>query len=190
MQQTLPEGYRFLRAIDLQNDKKTALLVNVAALVIAVIMVVPAAFLVPFFDLSVLEERPFFLLIECGVLLIGMVLYILLHELVHGVFMKRFSGIKPRYGFTGLYAYAGSDAFFSKTPYLIIAFAPIVLLGVFLLVLNFLVPSDWFWAVYLLQVINVSGAAGDLYVSLLLAKTPKDILVKDVGTAMAVFTKE
>ena len=52
----------------------------------------------------------------------------ILHEIIHGGFMKAFSGLKPRYGFTGLYAYAGSDALFNRRQYLIIAFAPVVIL--------------------------------------------------------------
>ena len=73
--------------------------------------------------------------------------------------------------------------------YGIIALSPIVLLGVLLLTLNFFVPYGWFWVVYLLQVINVSGAAGDLYVFMILRKFPKDLLVRDSGVAMELFAK-
>jgi hypothetical protein len=34
---------------------------------------------------------------------------------------EEFSGVKPRYGFTGLYAYASSEALFGRRQYLIIA---------------------------------------------------------------------
>ena len=51
---------------------------------------------------------------KLGVLLVNMVLYLVLHELVHGICMRAFSGIRPHYGFTGLYAYAGSTAYFGE----------------------------------------------------------------------------
>lgn len=89
-----------------------------------------------------------------------MVLYLVLHELVHGICMRAFSGVRPHYGFTGLYAYAGSSAYFGKKPYIVIALAPIVVWGAVLAILNLLVPASWFWPVYFIQIINVSGAAG------------------------------
>lgn len=59
-----------------------------------------------------------------------------------------------------------------------------------LLILNFIVPMSWFWVVYFIQMGNVSGAAGDLYVTWKFSKLPKDILVKDTGVEMTVYSKE
>ena len=59
-----------------------------------------------------------------------------------------------------------------------------------LLLLIFLVPPDWFWVVYLIQAFNVSGAAGDLYATVLFARLPKHILVQDTGTAMTVYAPQ
>lgn len=117
-----------------------------------------------------------------------MVLYIVLHELVHGIFMKRFSGIKPNYGFTLMYAYAGSTAYFNKKHYIIIALAPIVVWGIVLTIINCFVPASWFWVVYFIQIMNISGAAGDLYVTYKFSKMPKNILVHDSGVAMTVYS--
>ena len=103
--------------------------------------------------------------------------------------MKRFSDAKVKYGFTGFYAYAASDGFFHKKHYVIIALSPIVILGCVLLILNFLVPVSWFWIVYIIQVLNISGAAGDLYVTLKMNKMPSDILVQDAGVSMTVYAK-
>jgi hypothetical protein len=101
--------------------------------------------------------------------------------------MRAFSGVRPHYGFTGLYAYAGSDVYFSKRHYLRIALAPLVIWGILLAVLNALVPAGWFWVVYLIQIINISGAAGDLYVCVRFSKLPADILIQDTGVEMRVF---
>ena len=71
----------------------------------------------------------------------GMVLYIFLHEFVHGIFIKRYSGKKADYGFTGMYAYAGSKPYFNKKSYLVIALAPVVLWGIVLTALLLIVPK-------------------------------------------------
>ena len=174
----LPEGYSELLKIDLQKDRKSALLVNGLALLIALPMVAVGAVMAPFSTL--LDSSAGWLAYagRWGVLLAGLVAYMLLHELVHGICMKHYSGEKVRYGFTGLYAYAGSEAYFNKRSYLVV-----------LLILNFLVPTSWFWCVYFIQVCNVSGAAGDLYVSCKFSRLPADILIRDTGVSMTVYSR-
>lgn len=111
-----------------------------------------------------------------------------LHEVVHGIVMKLCGTKKIKYGFNGLYAYAGSDDYYDKKSYIIIALAPIVLFGIILGIINALVPKEWFWVVYFIQLENISGAAGDLYVTFKFLKLPNDILVKDSGLGMSVFS--
>ena len=183
----LPEHYREILQIDLQKNKKLALLVNGLALIIAAAMFIPAACRVPLSTFFETTELGLYFA-KLGALLAGMVLYLVLHELVHGICMRAFSGVRPHYGFTGLYAYAGSSAYFGKKPYIVIALAPIVVWGAVLAILNLLVPASWFWPVYFIQIINVSGAAGDLYVTCRLGKLPPDILVRDSGVSMTVYS--
>lgn len=187
--QTLPEGYRAIFSVDLQKDKKIALLINGAALIIAAVMVIPVAFAVPIaslFDLSA-GIAPY--MIRFAVLLASTIVYMILHELVHGMTMKLCGTKKVKYGFTGLYAFAGSDDYYDRRSYITIALAPIVVWGIVLAVVNCLVPAQWFWVVYLIQVMNVSGAVGDMYVTAKFMKFPKDILVHDCGVGMSVYAK-
>ena len=96
---------------------------------------------------------------------------------------------KVKYGFTGLYAYAGSNDFYSKGAYIFIALAPVVLLGAVLLVVNFFVSVEWFWVVYFIQIINLSGASGDYFVTIKFLTLPKDVLITDYGVGMKVYSK-
>ncbi len=107
--QTLPENYRELLSIDLQKDKKTALLVNMAAVGAMVVLALIGLLLVPFRTLLDFSQGfgPYFL--RLGALLAGMFAYIVLHELTHAAVMKAYGAKKLRFGFTGMYAYAGSD---------------------------------------------------------------------------------
>lgn len=184
----LPEGYKEIKQIDLQKDKKLAGVVNGFALIVMAVMVIPMLFIVPI--KTFMADGKILYLAKLGVIVVGMIAYIVLHELVHGIVMKYYSKIKPTYGFTGMYAYAGSSAYFCKKHYIIIALAPIVLWGVVLLILNLLVPTGWFWVVYLIQMMNISGAAGDLYVSVSFSKLPEDILINDTGVSMTIYSRE
>lgn len=188
----IPQEYRKIGHIDLQKDKKLALLVNLMAAGMMVLLFALGTVLVPPFAqlLPLLDDSLRFLL-YMALLLVGLVVYIVLHELVHGVFMRAFSGVKPTYGFTLLYAYAGSTAYFSKRHYIIIALSPVVIWGLVLLLLNLLLPVSWFWPVYFIQVMNLSGAAGDLYVTWkMLFRLPADVLTQDTGVSMTFFAPE
>ena len=182
---TLPEGYRQILHIDLQNDKKLMLIVNVLGTLIMVAMIVAAAFVVPLTTMAGSGN-----LIKLLVLFGGFVLYMVLHEAVHGIFMRRFCDAKVKFGFTGMYAFAGSEGYYCRRHYIIIALAPVVIWGIVLGILNIFVPYDWFYVVYLIQASNVGGAAGDLYVSWRMSKLPEDILVRDSGVAMSVYSQE
>lgn len=181
----LPEGYREVRRIDLVKNQKEALLINLLALFIAAVMTVLGFLICPPFSKAEIDIHK---IIGIALMIVGIVCYMVLHEIVHGVFMKAFSGIKPRYGYTGLYAYAGSDALFDKTQYMIIAFAPVVILGVVIAVLAAAFYETAFWYLYIIQIINVSGAAGDFYVGFVIARSQRDVMVRDTGTDMSFYS--
>ncbi len=187
--EVLPVGYKEILHIDLQKDKKLMLIVNGIAVLIMVLMLVVAAAIVPLTTL-IDYEQPSELLHKVAVLGIGSLAYIILHEAVHGIFMRRYCTAKVKFGFTGMYAYAGSEGYYCRKHYITIALAPIVIWGIVLLVANLLVPVSWFYVIYFIQVTNISGAAGDLYVSRKMSKLPQDILVRDTGVAMTVFSRE
>lgn len=188
--EALPEGYREILAIDMQKDKKLMLIVNGIALVLAALMAVLGMLIAPISGLFDFSRGMVDYFARFAVLLVGMVVYLVLHELTHALFMKLCGTEKVRFGFTGMYAFAASDDYYSKLPYICIALAPIVLLGAVIAIINPLVPEAWFWVVYFIQIMNISGAGGDLYVTFRFMGLPGDILVRDHGVGMQVFSKE
>lgn len=188
--ETLPEGYREIYSIDLQKNRKISLLVNLLSVVIAVLMLVPMHFLVPISSLFVMDNGLGSYIIRFVALIVLMIAYMVLHELTHGLAMKICGTKKVKYGFTGLYAFAGSNDYYNKKAYIFIALAPIVLWGFVIAIINPFVTLEWFWVVYFLQIINLSGAAGDLFVTIKFSGFPKDILIRDYGVGMTVFSKE
>ena len=181
----LPEGYELREEIDLQKDRKKAILVNGTAVALMVLMLVPALLLVPVRNLT---GGAF--LVKMSVLIAGYVLYIIAHEATHGAVMKLFGAQKLRFGFTGLYAYAGSEQdYFDRTSYICISLAPLVVWGIVFTILCIAAPVSWFWVFYFLQIGNVSGAAGDLYVFLKTLRCPRGLLVRDSGVNMNMYWK-
>lgn len=86
--QMLPEGYREIYSVNLQKDKKAAILVNAIAVIIGIAMVLPAHFYIPITTLFSMDGGVGRYFLRFGVLLVSTVAYMVLHELVHGVAMK------------------------------------------------------------------------------------------------------
>lgn len=185
----LPEGYREICTIDLQKNKKMALVVNLLAIVIAALLAIPMHYVVPISSLFSMENGMQSYMFRFVGMFVLLILYMVLHELVHGIAMKMCGTKKVKYGFTGIYAYATSNDFYDKKTYIFIALAPVVLWGIVLAVVNMFVSLEWFWVVYLIQISNLSGAAGDLYVTVKFLRLPSDILIQDYGVGMTVFSK-
>lgn len=186
---TLPEGYKEFYSIDLQKNRKISLIVNLLAVIITALLLVAMNFLVPISTLFDMENGIGSYMIRFVSLMVLIIAYMVLHELTHGIAMKNCGTKKVKYGFTGLYAFAGSEDYYDKKAYIFIALAPVVLWGFVIAIINPFVPLEWFWVVYFLQIINLSGAAGDLFVTVKFSRFPKDILIKDYGVGMTVFSK-
>lgn len=188
----LPEGYVQTDHVNLQQDKRTALIINISATVLMIALFALAHFafvtVSTFFDIDTYGFGIYFL--RFAVLMLGYIAYIILHELTHAAVMKLFGASKIRFGFTGLYAYAGSEVdYLDKTAYLPVALAPLIVWGVIFTVILILVPADWFWVVYFWQVGNIAGAMGDMYVFARFVKKPDDVLFRDTGVEMFVYSK-
>lgn len=188
--QVLPDGYKEIFTVNLQNNKKTALLINVFAIIISIAMIIPMHFYIPITSLFDMSQGIKSYIIRFIMLMIGMIVYMVLHEAVHGFAMKFFGTKNVKYGFTGLYAYAGSNDYYDKKSYIIIALAPVFVFAIVFIILNLTVPKSWFWVIYFLQILNISGATGDLFVTIKFSKMPSDILIHDCGVGMTVYSKE
>ena len=182
----LPEGYARVRQIDLMKNKRELVIVTALSAILPAIMIVVMALTVPIRPaLEIFFDKPW----AAFALAAAMFAYIVLHELVHGLFIHIFSGKKAKYGFSWAYAYAASDFYFAKKPYLVIAMAPVVVWGCVFAALQALAPGGWAWWAFLLQVVNISGAAGDFYTTYVVARMPADVYTHDTGTAMEIFGK-
>ncbi len=180
----LPAHYDLYERIDLTQDKKAFKSICIWSIVALVVMVVYG--LITHSFLASFDMETWRVLVCVVAMAAGLLAYIVLHEAVHGIFIWAFTGNTPTFGFDlskGM-AYAGSTWLFRKWPYIIIALAPVVIWGLILAAWLSDIPEQYYWYLYAIQIFNITGAAGDLYVTLRVASMPNDILAKDAGTSM------
>ena len=113
--------------------------------------------------------------------------YIIIHEFIHGIFMKMYSGVKPQYGFSGSFIYAKSEAYFSKVSYIVLTLAPFILIGVLTIIAGFIISISAIWFVILVGIINLYASRGDLQAVYLLKDIPTNYLIKDLGDSLDIY---
>ena len=132
---------------------------------------------------------PFQLIVE---VVVALVLVMLIHELVHGVFFWQFAGQRPTFGIKGLgvYVAAPSEVFFPRNQYLVVGIAPLVLLTLVGLLLVIVVPVVVLPTLILFVAFNAAGAAGDLLMAAWLLAYSPDTLIQDNGSGLIVYGPE
>ena len=187
---SLPEGYREVYHID-AKDRKTGLKLTAAA---AAIFVVLGILLFLFADLSEFDFD--YLLLYDGVWLAAMIVYIVLHELVHGAVYKAMTHQKLTFGLTWSAAFCGvPDIYTYRKAALSSLVAPLTVFTLILLPLTIWlrsVDTGWYIVCSLLFAIHFSGCVGDMYVTSLFLTKFKDprTLMRDTGPAQWMYEPE
>lgn len=182
-----PEKLKTEHVIDPEGDKKLRLYLSLGAVGLAAVLVGIGCIFVPIAKLYDVGGVGRFIL--RAVLIVFMaVAYYCVHELVHSYVLKRLTGITAKIVFEKYHAHCVSDTVFTLKGYLIYCFAPVVIIGVVLLILNIVLSDKFFWQVYIIQIINIAGAAGELYAAYRLIKERKELAVQDDGVKLAYWT--
>ena len=117
-----------------------------------------------------------------------MILVIVPHELCHGLAMRAFGG-QPRYGlgvayFVFPYAFATTDARFTRNQFVVVALTPLVVLSV--VGLPLLLAFEWALLAIPLAM-NAGGSVGDLWMALTVLGYPPSVTVVDTTTGLSVY---
>ncbi len=194
-EKALPEGYTLAYHIDAKN-KKTGLIMNAWALVI--LAVVAAVGSIPLFlDKSLnfeIEMIP--MLITYLVFMASMIVYIVLHELVHGLAYKLLTHEKLTFGLSWSCAFCGVPNIYVYRRSAIIALvAPLITFTLVLIPLSvllyFLHPIYYIFSLILLGM-HLGGCVGDGYMTYLFLRVFKSntTLVRDTGPEQFVYVME
>jgi hypothetical protein len=189
----LPENYKLDKTIDAKNFL-FGLLLNVLALVVGGIVFF-ITYILKFQNLQIPEnDRQVVLQLLISILIVGLgfIVYIVLHELTHGLFYKYFTKQKLKFGLTLTVAYCGvPNVYVRKKETIIACLAPLVIYTIlFAIIIIFLPPNIINLTVTLLFSLHVGGCTGDAYLSLvLLTKYKKDTYIKDTGPTQYIYKK-
>ncbi len=117
------------------------------------------------------------------------VVFICLHELIHGAFFWIFTGRQPKLGLRGGYAFAAAPGwFFPRRQYLLVALAPLVLLSLLGMALVATVPLAGVTGILLAMVLNASGAVGDLWIVYRVMRERGAVVVEDLGDGLKIYS--
>ena len=201
---TLPTHYRRQATLDLSKSRKAV----VGAIVSGIVLLITVGWLfVQFTNLvrpTALDTLGFHdlltitpnghtsITIPFADVVIALVLVMLIHELVHGVFFWRFTGKCPTLGIKGLGVYVAAPAefYFPRNQYLVVGIAPLVLLTLVGLLLVTIVPVVVVPILILFVAFNAAGAAGDLLMVAQLLSYSPDTLMQDNDSGVIVYGPE
>lgn len=183
---TLPGGYRYAGTLDFMRNRKQLKAVAILSLSLVVLPVLGGLLAAPVGPSWRLMASRWYL---WPGLFAALALYIPLHEAIHGVAMYALSGVKPSFGLKLPYAYCGSTAWLDRSSHIVTALAPVVILGAGLQLAVIKAPPEWFWPIWIVQISNLSGSAGDLYCVWALARMKGDLLIQDTGVRMRIMKK-
>lgn len=187
-EEKLPENYRLVKTVD-ATKAPFAVVFNLLSLVMMV-----GAFAVLYFafgtDVSLIKEQfltlpDFTKILALLLLVVGFIVCIVLHELVHGVVYKAFTKRKLTFGVTMTCAYCGvPDVFVYRTASLCALLAPFVIFSIaFIVPMFFLQNTVWFLLLAALFAMHFGGCVGDLYITVLYVFKFRDgkTLMRDTG---------
>ena len=190
-EETLPEGYREALVID-ANDKKQSLRLQIAVIITVAVLINLFFFTYALPRLG--EIAAGFNVIKCVGFALAYPLYVILHELTHGLVYKLFTKKKLTFGFKPPSAYCGvPDVYTYRITSLSSLFAPLAVFGVVFISLFFIVGDPFSKAMILiLFTLHISGCTGDIYgvgLYLFRFKSPTT-LRKDFGPKQAYYIKD
>ncbi len=192
----LPADYTLKKHIN-AKDKKTAVVFNLAAFAVTILIIVGAVLSV------ILNEKRFGdgveepIRLSATLIFVGcLIAYIILHELVHGAAYKIFTGEKLTYGMSLSCAFCGlPEVYTYRKTALFALLSPFVLFTLILFPIcvwmYFVHPYYYFLASALLG-IHVGGCSGDLYMTyvLLFKYKDSDTLIKDTGPEQFIYQRD
>ncbi|MEI3605494.1 DUF3267 domain-containing protein [Pseudogracilibacillus sp. SE30717A] len=177
------QNYEEFKSLDWEKIKIPKI-INISILSLIVISILVGQYFVSLIELLKLIKKMPLLILVIPLLIL---LYLVLHELIHGILMKYFSGISPQYGFSGPFIFAKSEAVFDKYAYILITLAPMLILGIISVVLSFIIPGTGIWLTIFVWIINLYASRGDLQAIILLKGLPRSYGIKDDGDSIQIY---
>lgn len=190
-EETLPEGYREAMVVDAGNRELGARLTKANVLANTVLF---AAIFLFWAGPRIDEIAAGFSVLKVLALPVAYILYIVLHELAHGVVYKLLTGKKLTFGVKPPVAYCGVPGIYAyRVTAMLSLFTPLTVFSV-VFVAAFLLAGDPFTKLLILclTALHLSGCVGDLHnIGLFLTRfRDPSVLRYDTGPKQIYYTKQ
>jgi hypothetical protein len=194
--QILPDDYHLQKTLDLSNSR-TVFWLNMAAIPLLLIFGWLFGHLINGFRTTNPFSNGFWGLISTfsgwGLIAILALIIIMLvfHELIHGLFFWLFTREKPKFALRSGYAFAAAPNWYlPKYKYVIVGLSPLIVISIICIALASFVPPTIVPYPLFVATFNAAGALGDMIVVAWILKQSSAILVKDQGDKFYSFAPE
>jgi hypothetical protein len=192
----LPSNYHHQKTLDLSNPR-TSVWLNLAA--------IPLLFLFGwFFSRLIILLRsinPFpngfwgvvttLSVWNLITLILSIIVMLVFHELIHGLFFWLFTQEQPRFALKSGYAFAAAPEWYlPKFQYIIVGLSPLVLISIICIVLAAFMHSQIVSYLLLIATFNAAGALGDMIVVAWVFRLSNNILMRDQGDKFSSFSPD
>ncbi|MCC7447769.1 MAG: DUF3267 domain-containing protein [Anaerolineae bacterium] len=193
----LPPGYTRVERLSLESPR-TVLLLNLFGLLgiipgllffLLVDRALYALNLQPAVDVALFSMNG--LLVVCPSFIL-MILIMVVHELCHGLAFRLF-GAPVRYGMDlskGVLFATADGYYFTRDAYIVIGLAPLVLITIGIILCMVVAGGSLRVIIALMGVVNMSGAAGDIWFVTVCLRYPRTLIARDLGDSVELFSRQ
>ena len=122
--------------------------------------------------------------------IVSCVIYMVLHEGLHLFFMRMFLGRKLRISFAFPSVSVSCEGLFTRKQFIAIDSAPVLILGITLILLLLLMPEGYAFLISILLTLNTAVSGGDFLQIFHALRYPRAALFQDRGDETAVYYSE
>jgi hypothetical protein len=127
--------------------------------------------------------------LEIIALPISILLMLVFHEMVHGIFFWIFTRERPKFAFKGMYAYAAAPGWFlPKSQYVIVGLSPLIVISLLSILLSPFVSASIIPYLFIIAIFNAAGALGDMIVVAWVIGQFDQLLIQDQGDKFLAFS--
>jgi Putative zincin peptidase len=193
---TLPPSYKHLKTLNL-SGKSAVIGLNLAAIPLLFIF----GWLFERLTVYLRTNNPFpigilrFLITFSGwkviALPLSIVIMVILHELIHGIFFWIYTRERPRFALKGGYAFAAAPGWYlPRNQYINVGLSPLIAITVIAIFLAVFVAQPVVPYMLIIASFNAAGALGDMIVVAWVLRLPETTLVKDDGDTFSAYVPE
>ncbi len=185
--QILPDDYHLQKSLDLSSSR-TVFWLNIAAIPLLIFFGWLFVRLINVFRSVKPFTNGFWGLVSSFsgwslfAILALIIVMLVFHELIHGMFFWLFTRERPKFALRSGYAFAAAPNWYlPKFQYIIVGLSPLIVITIICIILASFVPLTIVPYPLFVATFNAAGALGDMIVVAWISKQSNIILVKDQG---------